>query len=378
MALILVDSQTTQISYSSVANASDEVFYSTSFVASTSYVLAAWEAYVQQNGTPTMDVVAHIYSDDGGGNPNSLLGTSINIISASTFPASYDWVQFAFSGVSLANGTRYHLVLSNSLYDASNYYRWGRETGATSEYINKSADGQSWTTEFTGQQFDFRTYYNDSSGETTVTGSDTLALLDTSNVNIGLAISGTDSLSLADTASVSILLSLSASDNAVFSDTGSTNISIAVTGLDGLSLGDLSSSGGAFPVTSSDVIYFGDMASVQISLGISGSDSMVLGDTGTGGDVVPSSGVDNISFSDTASVNISVNISGSDSISLSEIESIIHGLESSGTDSLVLSDIAQSSGVISGILRLAIRVLGKSQTVITVKESHTIVTVIKI
>ena len=210
-----------------------------------------------------------------------------------------------------------------------------------------------------------------------LTASDSLSMADTESINIGLSITGADSLTLLDTSTATILLTLTATDNTAFTDTGSTSISILVSGLDSIGLGDFGSSGGSIPIAGADVLYLADSASVQIAIDVSGSDNVGLGDIGTGGDIAIGTGSDTLILSDTASVDISVSVNGSDSISLSEIESIIHGLDLSGSDALSLSDVAQSSGVIAGILRLAISALS-SRTIITAEESHTIVTVRKI
>lgn len=195
------------------------------------------------------------------------------------------------------------------------------------------------------------------SGGITVTGTDTMSISDSASIAIGLSTTGADSLTLADTATAAIFLTLTATDNTVFTDVGITSISILVSGLDSMGLGDFGSSGESIPITGSDVLYLADSASVQISIDVSGSDTLIL--------------------SDVASVNLSVSVNGSDSISLSEIESIIHNLDLSGSDALLLGDVAQSSGVIAGILRLAISALS-SRTIITAQESNTIVTVRKI
>ena len=124
-------------------------WYSGSFIPTSSYTMtqigAAWKI---QTGTPLYSAVtAYIYSDAAPG-PGTMIATSTNTVSGA-LTGSYVYYTWQFAGVSLTNGTRYHLVVKEATFDwgYNEYLYWGKvEVGATTnDGTFQSDDGAAWT-----------------------------------------------------------------------------------------------------------------------------------------------------------------------------------------------------------------------------------------
>lgn len=105
-----------------------------SFTANADYSLSKVDIVAQKQGTGgSANITVKIYSDSPGA-PGTLLNTSETTVVGSAFPASYDYVSFLFASgnrPSLANGTRYWIVMQASAINASNYVNLRYQSSGT-------------------------------------------------------------------------------------------------------------------------------------------------------------------------------------------------------------------------------------------------------
>ena len=115
-----------------------------SFTSSSAYTLTQiGVGLIIGAGSPlTQPVTAYVYSDSGGSGPSASLGTSTNTVS-STLTASPAYYLFQFAGVALSSSTRYWIVLSVPLLDATKYPNGGGQDGGSESCYN-SATGTAW------------------------------------------------------------------------------------------------------------------------------------------------------------------------------------------------------------------------------------------
>lgn len=125
------------------------------------------EARFVVSTTTSGNITAQIYTINGGGLPNTLLGTS-STVSISTLPLTTpDWVSFAFnSPVTLTAGQEYALTLT-WLIPSGQYIKYEYGSYVAGMDFLSTTNGSTWTT-YTGQTLRFNATM--SSGSTRVSG----------------------------------------------------------------------------------------------------------------------------------------------------------------------------------------------------------------
>lgn len=169
MTYILKDSQTTDNDF--WGNASGRDYLGTSFLASSNWVLHRLELNLSQADPPTGNIVCEIRSDASGLPSNTVLATNTNTVLASSVPAvTADYTPtFDFAGLTIVNGTRYHIVLHG---DGPGYgggtsgIRWRSNTaGVTGETVSEDLDGVGpFGVTSADSQNNFKAYFNDAAG----------------------------------------------------------------------------------------------------------------------------------------------------------------------------------------------------------------------
>ena len=112
------------------------------FVATATYNLGLINLLVKKIGTPTGQIFAQVFQDNGGG-ILILKGTS-DVFDVSALPSTWDVpVDFTFTNsVSITSGTTYRIVLVSTInISTSNYLSVGCDLGSTHAY---SFDGTNW------------------------------------------------------------------------------------------------------------------------------------------------------------------------------------------------------------------------------------------
>lgn len=82
---------------------------------------------LRKNGSPTDNLTAYIYADNGSGTgpTGAILGTSANVAGSSLDAEGYTWTEFSFSTpVSLSPATIYWIIISRSGANSSSNYYW--------------------------------------------------------------------------------------------------------------------------------------------------------------------------------------------------------------------------------------------------------------
>lgn len=97
-------------------------------------------------GSPTFNLTAKIYSDDGGSpsRPSTLLATSTGTVAASGIGGSASEVDFDFAGQALSASTKYWVVLTPDANDSSNYVTWSYTGGYTPSSMQAGAGCANW------------------------------------------------------------------------------------------------------------------------------------------------------------------------------------------------------------------------------------------
>ena len=106
---------------------------------------------LRKNGTPTDNITAYIYGDNGSGTSpaGAILGTSGAVAGSGLDAESYTWTEFTFSTpVTLSAGTIYWIVLARAgALSSSNYYWIGVDEGLHHlEGRFRIFNGTSWVT----------------------------------------------------------------------------------------------------------------------------------------------------------------------------------------------------------------------------------------
>jgi hypothetical protein len=152
-------------------------------------------------GSPSGNVWAEIYSDDGDGLPNALLATSDsrNVTAISGTATDYNWNFTGINKIQLTSGTMYHVVLSG---DWSYSTTDGIQIATTSE-SNNYANGThvyyatSWAI-YANDDMYFKTYYDDCTVELSdvnASTSSTSTLSDSITSKAGDGVASTSSIS---------------------------------------------------------------------------------------------------------------------------------------------------------------------------------------
>lgn len=98
------------------------------FTAAKSYSLRKVSVYLLKTGTTSASKLScSIYSNGGTSLPNTELAQASEIMDVNTLSGSFAWVDFTFSGVSLNNGTAYHVVIWADSIEV-NYCQWGTQS----------------------------------------------------------------------------------------------------------------------------------------------------------------------------------------------------------------------------------------------------------
>jgi len=135
-----------------------------SFTAAQSGLLTKFSRNFQKFNSPTGTVYAYVYSDNGSGEPDTLLATSTTELDASTIsavtPTWYEFIFYPSDATYCDSGTVYHQVIYNSQTpDATNYIHVRHST--SSAYANGKwgyGNGSSWTMSATHDEH-FKEYY---------------------------------------------------------------------------------------------------------------------------------------------------------------------------------------------------------------------------
>jgi len=115
---------------------------------------AAIQVYMRKVGSPTGVVTGYIYTDNAGV-PGTLVDTATFTLPANPTFATPSTVEFYFKNFpTLSYSTAYHLVLMNSVVDASNYWQVDQGTVVGSgdgsiQGVGFSSNGTAWTSDAT-------------------------------------------------------------------------------------------------------------------------------------------------------------------------------------------------------------------------------------
>lgn len=125
-------------------------YHATQFQASNTYTVCSVDVYLQASGSPTMNVTASIWRDDGLGgtldNPLTQIGDASTPVSMSGLAASETKVTFTGISATVTNGTLYWLVLHADATSGSDYILWHYDSSGAVEDIERDADGAGdWT-----------------------------------------------------------------------------------------------------------------------------------------------------------------------------------------------------------------------------------------
>jgi len=156
----LDQSFTTNDSTYGIKNTAAFTYRSQGFTPSVSGTCAQVDLCLAKQGNPTGNVQVGIWSDDGGGQPSSLLSDVVTYNSASL--GALAWITFNFSSpATITASTVYHIVVTATYSsDNTNYATWGvNMTGGYGGGVNNySSDGSTWAG--AGTDHDFKQYYN--------------------------------------------------------------------------------------------------------------------------------------------------------------------------------------------------------------------------
>jgi hypothetical protein len=156
---VLKDSQSTSNAILGIgANSNNNEYGSSAWVAGSSYTLTRLSVFLRRNGTGTNAVISAFIYSDSANKPSTLLATSSTTYYHSNLPSAGALKTFDFSGQSLTNGTRYHMVVfQNPAYSFQNTYVAYDNTTAING-IYKSPDASTWTGIDFSAQAAFETY----------------------------------------------------------------------------------------------------------------------------------------------------------------------------------------------------------------------------
>jgi len=121
---------------------------------------------MQREGSPTGNIWAEIYSDNGD-EPNAQIGADSEVVNAGTMATSWGAITFTFAApIALVEGTKYWIVLNGNSADsdATNNTNWSSDS-TTPVYSHKgfaSWNGAAWTVaEGTTHTPSFEEWYDD-------------------------------------------------------------------------------------------------------------------------------------------------------------------------------------------------------------------------
>lgn len=105
------------------------------------------EYWIKKAGTPTNNILMHLYNVNASGHPTSKIATSSTIINGATITTSYVPYNFTFSNLNMTNKT-YAIVLNVSgSFSTSNYYRMEDSGSGTFRHYSWDTTGtpDKWT-----------------------------------------------------------------------------------------------------------------------------------------------------------------------------------------------------------------------------------------
>ncbi len=129
-------------------DAASRQWNATKFVATETTTVCKVNLYLEKFGSPTFNIKVHIYSHDAGNDePDTLIGTSSDVINAATLTTSEAIYSFVNISASITNTTTYWVVVECvTVGDADNYGRWHHNETGTTERVVRDADGLgTWT-----------------------------------------------------------------------------------------------------------------------------------------------------------------------------------------------------------------------------------------
>jgi hypothetical protein len=138
------DMETSAYDYTYVAQASSLKYVASKFVAdATTGTVCRICLSLNKIQSPTMDFSVQIWGDTGG-RPNPADVKSIyGSMNAANIVGTFGDC-FSLGNATLVNGTTYHVVIVASTYNATDYFRWVRDSTCTTEVIARSANGTTW------------------------------------------------------------------------------------------------------------------------------------------------------------------------------------------------------------------------------------------
>ena len=142
------ETSTTGAGNSSFGDVSATKWRATRFVATSTTTVCEVEIEFRKTGSATFNVVVSIYSDTdaGGGNfePDALIGTASDSVNGTAI-VHLAYHKFENLSASITNTTAYWIVLTADGNNASNYLNWRFNSASTTERLERSSDGITWT-----------------------------------------------------------------------------------------------------------------------------------------------------------------------------------------------------------------------------------------
>lgn len=138
------DMETNAYTYTEIALTSTLKYVASKFVADASTGTVCKVCLrLNKIGSPTMNFSVAIWGDTSGRPNPSDVKASYGSMNAGSINES-DWNCFSSGSASLSNGTAYHIVITASATDESNYFRWIKDATCATEVIARSSDGSTW------------------------------------------------------------------------------------------------------------------------------------------------------------------------------------------------------------------------------------------
>lgn len=136
--------------YQSIGDSAGDYYISQGFKVSESVTNPVIWLKLYKLGNAGANLAVCIYSDNGSGVPNALVGTYDNSISSGRITSKSDgeWYAFTPAPGTLVAGTQYHVVLTTGqAADGVNHYAWKKTTGKVYPHgsQNRSTSAPSWS-----------------------------------------------------------------------------------------------------------------------------------------------------------------------------------------------------------------------------------------
>jgi hypothetical protein len=126
-----------------------------SFQPATSYTIKRIDVYLEKVGSPSREITCSIWSTTGT-TPNAQEGVVSASVNTSTFPTSEGTVTF-YPELAVTGGTTYHIALTGTSSNSSDYFRWHR-TGGSFRVDQAANPVTTWSNLSTSNQIKFAAY----------------------------------------------------------------------------------------------------------------------------------------------------------------------------------------------------------------------------